>query len=340
MILRSHWVPANRRARNWFSNHIGPLPDHASIPRQPKTDLLLGEGPSKNVFVAPDVQGSNHHRFSRHEIENIVVNRNLIFDVEEFSSIQVEELGAEQTDFFSPHLQGLDRITDPADVRGNLNLAAIHRRGRLVGFGELPSPGGLPCRFLFLGQFQFVEVGPKMIEPSPPSKTVSTSFSSSSISNEAPTTAGTPMLRARIAVCEVGPPLAMQIPKILSRSKPTVSDGVRSMATDDRRLSQEDRVFVGFPLQTPQYTFGHIRQVLCPRLEVRVVHVGQRVRVLVISGLDRSLGIGMFVEDRCPDLGHEFNVIQECLVGSKDISFVGANRLAGFGLDPLKLVTG
>ena len=52
-----------------------------------------------------------------------------------------------------------------------------------------------------------------------------------STSGPRPRTAGIPSARARIAACEVGPPMAVAIPLTTAGSNPAVSAGVSSAAT-------------------------------------------------------------------------------------------------------------
>ena len=74
-------------------------------------------------------------------------------------------------------------------------------------------------------------VGFRYKAPLKPSKIHGVRGSISKIASPAATIAGIPIARAMIAVCEVGPPLAVIKPKIISGSRFAVSDGVKSSAT-------------------------------------------------------------------------------------------------------------
>ncbi len=163
--------------------------------------------------------------------------------------------------------------------------------------------------------------------PPLPSSTAGVSSSTSSTEPPAPTTAGMSSDRAMIAVCEVGPPAAVQSPSANAGSRRAVSDGLRSSATMITGRSGSARLVLDPIGEQPQHAAADVAQVDGAAGEDRILHAGEDVGSLLVGVLPRPPG-AMSLADQRPSRVDHLRIFKEFAVRAED------RRLARTGLLP------
>ena len=134
-----------------------------------------------------------------------------------------------------------------------------------------------------------------------------------------PTMAGTPIDRARIAVCDTADPTSVQKANAMPWGRLTVSDGVRSCGDDDRRHLHLGQAAVLDAEQGPDDLLADVAYVDGPLGEVLVAELGELVGQLVGTLVDRPFGRHGLGLDAFLDRVDERRVLEEHSVDAEDL---------------------
>ena len=154
----------------------------------------------------------------------------------------------------------------------------------------------------------------------------------------APTTAGMPSERAMIAVCEVGPPRAVQSPRMRLGSSRAVSEGVRSSATRITGSSGKWRFALLGAREEPQDALAHVVKVNGASSQALALHLPEvrNPRSSIACCHDHAaLWPSSMSEDNFPA---KVAVAEQRLVRTEDCRFVFAGTRLNCVVDGAELL--